>query len=59
MTAMFSKPPKPPTILQPIVIPQADPDALKKAQKKAMVDQNSSSGRSSTVLAPSDKLGAG
>jgi hypothetical protein len=56
---MFSKPPKPPTILAPIVIPQADPDALAKAQRKAMVNQNSSSSRSSTVLAPSDKLGAG
>lgn len=58
MAAMFSKP-KTPTILAPVVVPEADTDALAKAKKKAMTSSITSSGRSSTVLSPSDKLGAG
>lgn len=58
MASMFSKP-KVPTILAPIVIPEADTDALAKAKKKAMNSSTAQSGRSSTVLSPSDKLGAG
>lgn len=59
MTAMFSKP-KTPTILAPVVIPTEDTDAVAKARKKAMVNQTSSSGRASTVLAnDGSKLGAG
>lgn len=58
MAAMFSKP-KVPTILAPVVVPEADTDALAKAKKKAMTSSITSSGRSSTVLSPSDKLGAG
>ena len=58
MAAMFSKP-KVPTILAPVVVPEADTDALAKAKKKAMTSSTAASGRASTVLAPSDKLGAG
>lgn len=58
MAAMFSKP-KTPTILAPVVVPEADTDVLAKAKKKALTSSTASSGRSSTMLAPSDKLGAG
>jgi hypothetical protein len=55
MAAMFSKP-KTPTILAPVVVPEADTDTLAKAKKKALTSSTASSGRSSTMLAPSDKL---
>lgn len=61
MASMFSGPPKPPTVLAPIVIPMEDTATIADAKKRAGAAAQAASGRASTVLAGGSdtKLGGG
>ena len=52
--------PKVPTVLAPVVMPEEDTEATRKARKKANITATERGGRASTVLAGSEqKLGGG